>query len=77
MPRRKAPEAALLDLLAAKAPGLRKAGVLSVTLGAIQFTLMPPDPPEFKPPKGAAAGGEPADPFDGLPGGYGPVTAED
>jgi len=38
--------AGLLDLIAARAPALRQAGVLSVELDGVAFTLAPPEPPD-------------------------------
>ncbi len=57
MPARPLTPAALLDVLIAKAPALRAAGVLFVELGEIKFQISPPEP-------AAVAGSESAESTD-------------
>lgn len=75
--------AAILDTVTAKAPGLRSAGVLSVTIADVVMQLSPTDHHT-----GAGddepAGSEPADPLNdpalygrGFVPGYGPPTDDD
>lgn len=47
-PRKSAALAETLDVLAAKAEGLRKAGVLRATVGEFSFELAPSEPPMEK-----------------------------
>lgn len=56
--------AELLDLIAARAPALRIAGVLRVELKGVAFTLARPDPPDA--PASASAGSDDEAPTDAL-----------
>lgn len=46
--------AELLDLIASRASALRQAGVLSVELEGVAFTLAPPEPPDPAPVQNAS-----------------------
>lgn len=78
MPPRNQTPATLLDLVIAKAKELRTAGVLSVELEAVTFTLAPPEPDIAALMAATAQQAEPeGDPWDALPGGFGEPTDED
>ncbi len=53
--------AAVLDTITAKAPGLRDAGLLDITVGSVQFKLAPPEVKLEEPDKKTNA--PPSDPF--------------
>ena len=65
----------LAKSVAAVAPALREAGVLSLDLGVVSFTLRPPDPPQDTTPGRPDDAPEPANAFDdpaSYPGGVVP-----